>query len=99
MLRTIESKMIINLTDHRKFLYAIEPAEFLFGADVWAYLREIRELIVVLYAEQEALTTQNSYGEDMLALSPERATNIETVGSLYARRNEVFRSYLMIHDE
>lgn len=95
----IQSNTIINLNDHRKFLYAIEPAEFLFGADVATYLREIRELIAVLSERQQAETTQNSYGEDVLAPSVERTSIIETIGSLYERRNQVFRPYLLVHEE
>jgi len=98
MMSIIQSDTIINMNDHRKFLYAIEPAEFLFGADVAAYLREIREFIAVLSERQQAEITQNSCGEDALPLSTARTTIIETM-ALYERRNQVFRPYLLIHDE
>ena len=89
----------VTWTDQGKFLAAIEPAEFLFGADVTAYLGEIQELVKALSGKEKEGTTQNTYGEDVIAETPERTAILQALGSLNKRSNEVFGPYLVIHED
>lgn len=86
------------MRDFRRFLFAVEEAEFLFGQEVNTYMQEIREKAKHLYPKAMERHHKSGMLEDASAISNEVARILEDLsGPTLEKRREVFKPYLQLY--